>query len=53
MNRSIDPNAALNVCQRCGGTRPTAEGPAREIKRPCQCWDPLVEWLMERSDQRN
>lgn len=51
MHRGIPSNHQTERCPRCGGKLPPAQRTAR-TERVCGCWDPLVEWLMDRSDKR-
>ena len=50
MHRSIDPNQTER-CTRCGG-KPTQLQRQGRTERACNCWDPLVEWLMDRTEKR-
>lgn len=51
MHRGIPTHAQNERCPRCGGKLPPAQRTAR-AERVCGCWDPLVEWLMDRSEKR-
>jgi hypothetical protein len=50
MNRGISNNQAER-CARCGGKTPHATQRQARADRPCNCWDPLVEWLMDRNEK--
>ena len=50
-HRGIPSNHQTERCVRCGGKLPAAQR-ANRAERPCGCWDPLVEWLMDRSEKR-
>jgi hypothetical protein len=47
MHHALPTDAQPNQCPRCGGKQPSGERPARS-ERMCGCWDPDVEWLLDR-----
>lgn len=51
MHRGIPTDAQPESCPRCGGHPPAGQQLSRQT-RVCNCWDPLVEWLMDRSDKQ-
>ena len=50
MHRGIPKDPREARCPRCGG-HPNGAQLTTRSERPCTCWDPLVEWLMDRTDK--
>lgn len=50
MHRGIPNSNQQDRCPRCGGRLAVGQRANRQ-DRPCTCWDPLVEWLMDRNEK--